>query len=101
MRNRDKFRRYDASVTMRIGGVVVNKIAARYAYRCADCLGELDYWGAGLACKANKEHHFFVHKSEVAGIQAQRTARIDEALSNYEIIDGLLRPKKEVFRDAY
>lgn len=93
---RSKFRAFNASVTMRIGGEVVNKINARYDYRCAECLGELDYWNNGLACKADKGHRHFVYKLDVPAIQALRDAEVAEMSESYEIIDGLLKPKGEL-----
>lgn len=81
---------------MRIGGQIVNKIDAKYLYRCAECLGELDYWNAGLACKNDKSHRLFVHRRDVTAIQDLREAEVSDINANYEIIDGLLRPKGEI-----
>lgn len=81
---------------MRIGGQVVDKINARFDYRCAECLGELRYKDSGLCCKAQPEHRFFVHKREVPTIQALRQERTASVEAIYEIIDGVLKPRKEV-----
>jgi hypothetical protein len=98
---KSRFRQFNSSVTMRIGGEVVNKINARYDYRCAECLGELDYWNNGLACKAaGTEHRYFVHKRDVPAIEVLRASHLNEVNANYEIIDGVLKPKKELI-DAY
>lgn len=86
---------HPTGVTMRIGGEVVSRINARYDYRCAECLGELEYWNAGLKCKADHGHRYFVHKRDVAAIQALRDAEMSDISANYEIVDGLLRPKGE------
>jgi hypothetical protein len=91
---KSKFRTFNPSVTMRIGGKVVYRDIARYTHRCAECLGPLKYHDAGLACEgAGVEHRFFVHKRDVPAIQALRDAEISEMSESYEIVDGLLRPK--------
>lgn len=91
-------RTHSSGSTMRIGGEVIDKINARYAYRCAECLGELRYKDNGLCCKERPEHHFFVHKREVPTIQALRDQEIADISQNYEIVDGLLKPKGELIR---
>lgn len=94
-----KFGSFNASVTMRIGGEVVNKIHARYVYRCAECLGELVYYNNGLACKAaGADHRHFIHKRDVPAISASRQERIDLVNAAYEIVDGVLKPRKELTR---
>jgi len=91
-------RNYNAPTTMRIGGETINKIVARYAYRCSECLGELEYWNAGLRCKANHSHSHFVHKKDVPEIQAMRQVKTEAVEAAYEIVDGLLRPRKEIIQ---
>ena len=88
MAHRDKLRSFNSSVTMRIGGEVVNKIVARYAYRCAECLSELKYHNNGLACSANVAHQGFVHKKEAARIAELQKENIKELEKFYEIVDG-------------
>lgn len=83
-------------VTMRIGGEVVSKITARFSYRCAECLSELEYWNAGLKCKADHNHRLFVHKRNVPAIQALRNAEVADIGANYEVVDGVLKPKGEI-----
>lgn len=95
-RNRNPRAFSGASSTMRIGGQVVDKINARYDYRCAECLGELRYRDNGLCCKAEPSHRFFVHKRDVPDIQALRDQEMSEISASYEIVDGLLRPKGEL-----
>lgn len=86
-----------ASSTMRIGGQVVDKINARYDYRCAECLGELRYRDNGLCCKTEPSHHrYFVHKRDVPAIQALRQDRTLAVEAIYEIVDGLLKPRKDI-----
>lgn len=87
---------YPTGTTMRIGGEVVSKVVARYDYRCAECLGELQYWNAGLKCKANHDHRFFVHKRDVPAVQAMRDAEVSDISTSYEIIDGVLKPKGDL-----
>jgi hypothetical protein len=82
---------------MRIGGIIVNKIIARYDYRCAECLGALEYWNAGLRCRADHAHRNFVHKRDVAEIQAMRKQQLADVEAAYEIVDGQLRPKERIF----
>jgi hypothetical protein len=96
MAHRDKLRNYNAPTTMRIGGEVHFKPNAKRLFRCAECLGELEYWNAGLKCKADKGHNHFVHKKDVPEIQAMRQAKIEAVEAAYEIVDGLLRPRKEL-----
>lgn len=86
---------HPTGVTVRIGGEVVSRINARYDYRCAECLGGLEYWNAGLKCQADHNHRFFVHKRDVPAIQATRDAEVSDISANYEIIDGVLKPKGE------
>lgn len=73
---------------MRIGGEVVSKILVRYAYRCAECLGELKYWNNGLACVANVAHQGFIHKKESARIAELQDKNIKELEQFYTIKDG-------------
>lgn len=87
---------HPTGVTMRIGGEVVSRINARYDYRCAECLGGLEYWNAGLKCKADHGHRFFVHKRDVPEIQAMRDSRTAQVEAMYEIVDGVLKPRKEI-----
>lgn len=93
---RTKFNTHPGGVTMRIGGEVVSKINARYDYRCAECLGELEYWNAGLKCKADHAHRNFIHKRDVAQIRALREQRVAAVEAAYEIVDGQLRPKERI-----
>lgn len=93
---KSRFRTFNPNVTMRIGGKVVNKIDAKYIYRCAECLGELEYWNSGLACKADKSHRYFIHKRDVAAVQAAREAEVAEIGATYEIVDGILKPREEL-----
>jgi hypothetical protein len=88
MPHRNKIRTYNAPATMRIGGEVVNKIVARYAYRCAECLGELKYHNNGLACAANVAHQGFIHKKEAAQTAELQKENIKELEQFYSIIDG-------------
>lgn len=81
---------------MRIGDQVVDKINARYDYRCAECLGELRYRDNGLCCKAEPSHRFFIRKRDVPAVQALRDQEAADISVNYEIVDGLLRPKGEL-----
>jgi hypothetical protein len=87
---------HPTGTTMRIGGEVVSKINAKYDYRCAECLGPLEYWNAGLKCKADHNHRFFVHKRNVGEIQALRETRTTTVEAVYEIVDGVLKPRKEI-----
>lgn len=87
---------HPTGTTMRIGGEIVSKITARYDYRCAECLGELEYWNAGLKCKADHSHRLFIHKRDVTAIQALRDAEVTDISASYEIIDGVLKPKGEI-----
>ena len=45
---------YPTGVTMRIGGEVVSRTIARYDYRCAECLGGLEYWNAATKTRSGK-----------------------------------------------
>lgn len=99
MAHRDKLRNYNAPATMLIGGETISKIVVRYAYRCSECLSELKYHNSGLACAANVAHQGFIHKKEVPATQAAREAEATEIEANYEIVDGLLRPKRRLFND--
>lgn len=81
---------------MRIGGETYSTISARYAFRCAECLGELEYWNAGLKCKVDHSHRNFVHKRDVAEIQALREQQVAAVEAAYEIVDGQLRPKERI-----
>jgi len=80
--------RHSTGVTMRIGGEVVSKITARYGYRCAECLGELEYRNNGLACVANVAHQGFIHKKEAAQIAELQDKNIKELEQFYTIKDG-------------
>lgn len=93
MAHRDKLRNYNAPATMLIGGETVSKIVVRYAYRCAECLGELKYHNNGLACAANVAHQGFIHKKEVPAIQAAREEKVATVEAAYEIRDGQIVPK--------
>jgi len=88
MAHKSKFRTFNSSVTMRIGGEVVNKIVARYAYRCSECLGELRYHNNGLACAVNVAHQGFIHKNEAVRIVELQKENIKELEQFYEIVDG-------------
>ena len=88
MAHRDNIRNYNAPATMRIGGEVVNKIVARYAYRCAECLNELKYHNNGLACAANVAHQGFIHKTEAAKVAELQKENIKELEQFYSIVDG-------------
>ncbi|GIK42417.1 MAG: hypothetical protein BroJett011_62500 [Chloroflexota bacterium] len=81
--------------TMRIGGKVVSRITARYDYRCAECLGALEYWNAGVRCATSSAHRGFVHKSEAARLRAAQQKNIKQLSEVYEIVDGKVRIKNE------
>lgn len=87
---------HPTGTTMRIGGQVVSKINAKYDYRCAECLGPLEYWDAGLKCKTDHGHRLFVHKREVASIQALRDTETADISESYEVVNGVLKPKGEL-----
>lgn len=95
MPHRDKLRSYNAPTTMRIGGETVSKIVIRYAYRCAECLGELKYHNNGLACAANVAHQGFIHKKEAARIAEIQKENIKELEQFYEIVNGKVKIKGE------
>lgn len=88
MGHRDKLRAFNPSVTMRIKGAIVNKLEAKYLYRCEECLGELKYWNNGLACAANTAHQGFIHKKEAARIAELQAENIKELEQFYTIEDG-------------
>lgn len=95
MAHRDRLRNYNAPSTMLIGGEVVNKIVARYAYRCAECLGELKYHNNGLACATNVAHQGFIHKKKAAQVAKLQKENIKELEQFYEIVDGKIVIKGE------
>jgi hypothetical protein len=87
--------RNNFGVTMRIGGQVVSKIAARYTYYCAECLGPLRFLNNGLACEANPEQHRgFVSKDEAARLAAEQAAQLAQVEADYEIVNGQIQPKR-------
>lgn len=98
MAHRDRLRAFNPSVTMRIKGAIVNKLEAKILYRCEECLGELKYWNNGLACASDINHKGFIHKKEVPAILAAREAQATAVEAAYEIVDGQLRPRKEIIQ---
>lgn len=83
---------------MRIGGETVSTVVARLRYRCAECLGELQYWNAGLACRADRDHRGFIHKRDVPAIRALREEQVAAVEAAYEIVDGVLKPKGDLLK---
>lgn len=84
---------HPTGTTMRIGGQVVSKVAARYDYRCAECLSSLKYWNNGVACTEDVNHRGYIHKTEAARIAAEQAAQMAQVEADYEIRDGQIVPK--------
>ena len=72
------------SVVIR-GGAVIDKHLARYVCRCAECLGEVEYYHNGLGCVADKTHKGLIHRTEAAAEQVRRDAQLAEVEQVYFI----------------
>lgn len=81
-------RRVTGGHSIKIGGKMVNNYFARIAYRCADCLGELEIHGAGVRCKARCGCRRFITKAEAEEIKENQREQMAEVESAYEIING-------------
>lgn len=73
---------------IKIQGRLINIHLARMVYRCGVCFGELELHGSGLRCKADHNHRFFAHQSEVKAVEVKREENIKKLQGIYQIIDG-------------
>lgn len=86
---------YPTGTTMRVGGEVLSKTVVRFDYRCVECLSPLRYRNAGVVCTQDVTHHGFIHKTEADRIAAEQAAALAQVEQDYQIIDGLIVPRKD------
>lgn len=66
----------------------VDLFSAKIIYRCEQCHALLKYHNAGLICTENPKHRGFIHRNEVARIQAQQAANVNQLNDFYKIVNG-------------
>jgi hypothetical protein len=83
-----KTRSYGQSNFIKINDKRVDLFSARIVYRCEACHAPLKLHNAGLICTENPQHRGFIHRNEVARIQAQQATNINQLSDFYEIVNG-------------
>jgi DNA-directed RNA polymerase subunit RPC12/RpoP len=86
--NRDRLRHAVGGHSIKINGKILNIHFARIAYRCEECLGELELHNAGIRCKAQCGGRGFITKAEAEAIKQNQTQNIETLKEFYQIIDG-------------
>lgn len=89
----NKNKKFGTENFLKIGGKRVDLFSAKIVYRCEECHATLNYKGAGVVCSANKDHRGFIHRNEVAKIQAQQTQNINQLNEFYIIENGQVKIK--------
>jgi len=69
------------------GGKWVEVSLVVILYRCEECHAKLKRHNAGVVCSENPGHKHVIHRDEVARIEAQQEADLEQAKESYAIND--------------
>lgn len=78
------------------GGKWVEVSLVVILYRCEECHAKLRRHNAGVVCSGNPEHKHVIHRDEVAKIEAQQEADLEQAKESYAIENDQIIYKGEI-----
>lgn len=90
-----KFDTVGNAAAIKIKGKFISRPVAKMFYRCEECLGKLEYFGAGVRCIASPDHFGLIHQDQAAEIERQRIEKQDQIETAYEVVGGIVVYKEQ------